>query len=129
MQLRPSGCGGTRQTIWLENLNRDWMVLHAGFARTIYAARQYVSHGHILVNGKKVSIPSYRVKIEDVVSVKEESRNLAVFDEAREEMVGPAPVYLSRSKENMTAQLMYLPKRDEVSIPVEMSLAIEHYSR
>lgn len=107
----------------------DATAHRAGFGRTIYAIRQYVAHGHIMVNKKPVNIPSYLLKVGDVVSVKPASHKLAVFETAREEMVGAMPAYISRSTEPMTAQLTHLPTRDEVPIPVELSLVIEYYSK
>lgn len=106
----------------------DAVVLRAGLARTIYAARQYVTHGHILVNGRRVNLPAYRVKVDDVVSVKEKSRRLACFAEALASTAGTPP-YLKTSKDEMSAQLLYLPPRYEVPVICEVSLVIEYYSR
>ena len=108
----------------------DAIVYHAGLARTIYAAQQVISHGHILVNGRKVDIPSQRLKVNDVVSVKESSRGTPPFVEAAEEMVAkPVLSYLERSKEEMSVKLRYLPKAEEVPILCEIPLVIEYYSR
>ena len=107
----------------------DSIVLRAGLARTIYAARQYVSHRHILVTGKWVNIPSRQVKVGEVVSVKKESWNLACFVAAQEEMVNPPPPYMQRDKKNMSVKLLYQPKREEVMVSCEMPLVIEYYSR
>lgn len=108
----------------------DAIVYRAGLARTIYQARQFVSHGHILVNGEKVNVPSQLLKPNDVVAVKEESRKLVPFEEAAEEMVARAAVpYLERSREQMSAKLQYVPKLSEVPLLCEMSMVIEFYSR
>lgn len=107
----------------------DAVVLRAGFARTIYAARQVVRHGHIRVNGKPVDMPSQRVRPKDVVAVQPESQKIAGFREAREEMVVPPPVYLNRSNEEMAAELAYLPRREEVPVSCAIQHVIEYYSR
>lgn len=108
----------------------DAVVYRAGLARTIYAAQQAVSHGHILINGKRVNIPSEHLKVNDVASVKESSRTLLPFVEAAEEMVArPTVPYLERSKKEMSAKLLYLPKGEEVPVICEMPLVIEYYSR
>ena len=106
----------------------DAVVYRAGLARTMYAARQYVSHGHIQVNGQRVNIPSYGVKVGDVVAVKEKSRTIPCFAEALA-TTGAPPPYIVRSEANMSAELTYLPDRDEIPTICEMSLVIEYYSR
>ena len=106
----------------------DSVVLRGGLARTIYAARQYVSHGHITVNGKRVNIPSYNVEIGDVVEVREKSKKVPCFTEALE--AGTAvPSYIKSDGEKMSVSLMSLPNRSDVPIICEMSLVIEFYSR
>ncbi len=105
----------------------DALVYRAGLARTIYAARQYVQHGHILVNGKKVDIPSYQMKVNDVLSIKEKSRNLECFQETIRNAAPPA--YLETSKVSFSSKLAYIPTRDEVPMLCEVSLVVEYYSR
>lgn len=105
----------------------DSLVLRAGFASTIYAARQYVSHGHIFVNGKRVNIPSYKIKVNDVISVKEKSRNLDCFQDAIRNT--SAPEYLEVSKADFSAKFAYIPSREEVPIQCETQLVVEYYSR
>jgi len=107
----------------------DALVLRAGFARTIYSARQVVLHGHIRVNGRWVNMPSQRLRVKDVISVKSESQKIQPFQDAREEMVASPPGYLERNKEEMTAQLVYLPEREEVPVSCAVPLVIEYYSR
>ncbi|MGC8492457.1 MAG: 30S ribosomal protein S4 [Syntrophobacteraceae bacterium] len=118
---------------WLVRLletRLDALVYRAGFARTIYQARQFVSHGHILVNGKKVDFPSQHLKPNDVLEVKEQSRKLALFQDIAVEMVArTAPPYLERSRETMSARLAYIPPLAEVPLLCEMSMVIEFYSR
>jgi small subunit ribosomal protein S4 len=105
----------------------DALVLRGGLAVTIYAARQYVNHGHILVNGRKVDIPSYRVMPGDVISVKEKSRQLGMFKDALEQALPPE--YLSTSAGEMTITYNRLPKRTEVPIICDMATVIEFYTR
>lgn len=108
----------------------DAVVYRAGLARTIYAARQLISHGHILVNGRRADIPSQRIKSDEVVSVKQSSKSLVPFKEAAEEMVARISVpYLERSREKMEAKLLYIPRLSEVPVLCEMSMVIEFYSR
>ncbi len=106
----------------------DAVILRAGFARTIYGARQVVTHGHIEVNGKRLNIPSYNVQLGDMVTVREKSRKIEGFTYALDTMPAP-PEYLERSPEDMSIRLINLPKRDEIPIECEVSLVIEFYSR
>jgi small subunit ribosomal protein S4 len=105
----------------------DALVFRAGFAPTIYAARQYVSHGHILVNGKRVNIPSYKVKVNDVISIKEKSRKLDCFQEAIRN--AGSPEYLELSKADFSARYAFIPERQDVQVQCETQLVIEFYSR
>ena len=108
----------------------DAVVYRAGLARTIYAAQQFISHGHILVNGKRVTIASQRLAANDLVTVKEESRNLVPFVEAAAEMIARVTVpYLDRSREQMSARLLHVPSLSEVPLLCEISMVIEFYSR
>lgn len=109
-------------------LRLDSIVLRAGFARTIYASRQYVNHGHILVNGKRVDIPSYRVKVGDVISVKESSQKLAPIVEAMASVLPPVS-YVERDWINMSATVAYLPNRSEIPVICEIDKIVEFYSR
>ena len=105
----------------------DSMVFRAGFAPTIYASRQYVSHGHIYVNGKRVSIPSCKVKVNDVVSIKEKSRKLECFLEAIR-AANQVP-YIELSKADFSFKYLYVPDRVDIPIQCEISLVVEYYSR
>jgi small subunit ribosomal protein S4 len=107
----------------------DAIVFRAGFARTIFAARQYVSHRHILLNGQWVNIPSQQIKLGENVSVKVKSQTNISFVEAKEEIVGAAPPYLSRDTEAMSVKLLYLPPREEVPVSCDVPLVIEFYAR
>lgn len=105
----------------------DAVVLRSGLAPSIYAARQLVNHGHILVNESRVNVPGYAVKVGDTVSVKEKSRGLSVVEEG----FGAAapPKYLLVSSEGKSAQLRYMPKRGEIPVICDMIQVIEFYSR
>lgn len=105
----------------------DAIVFRAGLARSIYAARQYVTHGHIEINGKKVDIPSCQVNVNDVVSVREKSRKLPCFQDAIRQSAPPP--YLELSKSNLSVKYLYLPPREEVTIVCDVPLVIEYYSR
>ena len=106
----------------------DALVLRSGFARTIYAARQYVSHRHITVNGERINIPSYSVKPGDIIAIHEKSRNIHVFTEALES-IGNIPPYLEVDKKNMSAKYLRLPEIQEVPIICEVNQVVEYYSR
>jgi small subunit ribosomal protein S4 len=105
----------------------DAMIFRAGLARSMYAARQYVTHGHISVNGKPVNIPSYQVKVNDTLSIREKSKKMECFQDAIRSSAPPP--YLEVSKSNLTVKFLYLPTRDEVPVVCEMPLVIEYYSR
>jgi small subunit ribosomal protein S4 len=127
MALRLPGNTGETLVSILET-RVDALVLRAGFARTIWAARQFVNHGHILVNGKKVSIPSYRLRVGDTISVRQKSRTMPAFVEASES--GSSEVtYLSIDRKALTARLTHVPERAEVPVICEVQTIVEYYSR
>jgi small subunit ribosomal protein S4 len=105
----------------------DACVLRSGFARTIYAARQYVTHEHFQVNGIKVKSPGYQLKPGDTLQIKEKSRKLACFREALSQAV--SPVYLEVSKDELKARLSSLPKREEIPVECDIGQVVEFYSR
>ena len=97
---------------------------------TPFAARQFVNHGHVLVNGKRVNIPSYRVKPGDVVSVRERSRNMALVLEALQSAERDIPDYITLDAKGMAATYVRMPELAEVPYPVKMepNLVIEFYA-
>lgn len=105
----------------------DAFVLRSGFAPTIFAARQFVGHGHLEVNGKRVNIPSYRLKVGDVAEVREKSRKLRMFNEPRSG--GAVPNYISVDDSGYKSELTSLPRRDEVPVVCDVPLVVEFYSR
>ena len=124
--------GNTSENL-IELLERrlDATVYRMKFVTTIFAARQFVSHGHILVNGKKVTIPSYSLKDGDVIEVKETSREVPIVLEAISSTERDTPEYLSVDFDKMKGTFLKGPKPDEVPYPVVMepNLVIEYYSR
>lgn len=105
----------------------DSVVFRAGLARSIYAARQYVNHGHVEVNGKRVNIASYHVQVNDLVRIKEKSRKLECFQEAIR--TSAPPPYLELTKADLSVRYLYLPPREEAPVVCEVPLVIEYYSR
>ena len=108
----------------------DAVVYRAKFVPTPFAARQFVNHGHVLVNGKRVNIPSYRVKPGDVVSVRERSRNMALVLEALQSPERDTPDYIEVDGKGMSAKYVRMPELAEVPYPVKMepNLVIEFYA-
>ena len=109
----------------------DNLVYKAKFASTIFAARQFVNHGHILVNGKRVNIPSYMVKAGDVIEVREKSKTLPIVIAALEAGNRDFPAYLEVDSKKMTAKYSFVPKFEDVpyAAVMEPNLVIEFYSR
>jgi small subunit ribosomal protein S4 len=109
----------------------DAVVYRAKFVPTVFAARQFVSHGHISVNGRRVTIPSYRCKVGDVVEVKESSRQLAVVLEGIKSPERDVPDYIEADHNKMTAKLARVPALADVPYQVHMEpqLVVEFYSR
>ena len=109
----------------------DAFVYRMAFLPTIFAARQFVGHGHVLVNGKKVNVPSYHVKVGDVVEVKEKSKQMPVVLETLAKPERSAPEYLEYDEKKLSAKLLRVPTLQEIPYPVMMepSLVVEYYSR
>jgi small subunit ribosomal protein S4 len=109
----------------------DAVIYRSNFVATVFAARQFVNHKHVTVNGKTVNIPSYRLKIGDVVQVREKSQKLAVVMESLEAMTRDIPTYLRLDKDAHTIQITEKPSFAEVPYAIEMEphLITEFYSR
>lgn len=105
----------------------DALVLRAGFSKTIYQSRQLVGHGHILVNGRKVNIPSYQVRPGSKISVREKSRKIPLVVEALEN-ANPPP-YVILDKEAVSAEFVATPARDAIPIVCDVPVVVEFYSR
>lgn len=109
----------------------DNLVYKAKFVPTIFASRQFVNHGHILVNGKKVNIPSYMVKAGDVIEVREKSKQLPFVMAAMEAGHRDIPGYLEVDGKKLVAKYSFVPKMEDVPYAtlMEPNLVIEFYSR
>lgn len=124
--------GDTSENL-IELLERrlDAVIYRAKFVPSVFAARQFINHGHILVNGKRVNIPSYSVQDEDVIEVKTQSREIPMVLEALESSERDFIDYISVDVRKMQAKLIRAPKFEDVPYPVlmEPNLVIEFYSR
>jgi len=109
----------------------DAIVYRAKFVPTVFAARQFVSHGHVMVNGRRVNISSYLVTVGDVVEVKEASKQLASVLESVQLAERDVPDYIEVDHSKMTAKLTRVPALGDVPFPVHMepNLVVEFYSR
>ncbi|MFW5772957.1 MAG: 30S ribosomal protein S4, partial [Phototrophicaceae bacterium] len=106
----------------------DNLVYRSGLAATIWAARQLVNHGHVLVNGQRVDLPSYQANPGDVITVTEKMRKNAHIVELMEQGIH-APQYVSVDPENVSATLLRLPEQKEIPVPVDIQLVVEFYNR
>ena len=109
----------------------DAVVYRAKFVATMFAARQFVNHGHVTVNGRRVNIASYRVKEGDVVQVREKSRQIAVLIEATQLAERDVPDYVDADHSKMSATFVRTPSFSDVPYPVMMepNLVIEYYAQ
>jgi small subunit ribosomal protein S4 len=109
----------------------ETVVYRAKFVPTVFAARQFVNHGHVKVNGKRVNIGSYQLKEGDVVEVREKSRELALVLGAVQSNERDVPQYIAADHKKMSAQLVRVPQLTDIPYPVTMEphLVVEFYSR
>ncbi len=109
----------------------DTVVYRANFVPTVFAARQFVNHKHVTVNGKVVNIPSYKLKVGDVVQVREKSRKLAIVIDSLQKMERDVASYLVLDKDNFSVKFNAKPAFAEVPYPIEMQphFITEFYSR
>jgi len=123
--------GNTAETlVGLLESRLDAVVYRSKFVPTVFAARQFVNHGHVLVNGKRVNIASYRVKAGDTVSVRERSRNMALVLEAIQSGERDTPDYLEVDAKGLSVKFIRMPDLAEVPYPVKMepNLIVEFYA-
>ena len=106
----------------------DNVLVRLGFAASRRQARQLVGHGHFLINGRRVDIPSYQVKAGDVISVKEGAKGVSVIRGATE-LTATVPAWLQADYDSLTAKVLRLPAREEISTPVQEQLIVELYSK
>jgi len=127
--IRQKGKTGENLLQMLET-RLDTMVYRLGFAPTVPAARQMVTHDHILVNGRKVDIPSFAVRKGDAISIRERSQKMMLVEEGliRSKARPPLP-YIEVDREKLRGGLLVLPAREEIPIPINESLVVEYYAR
>ncbi|MBR3873735.1 MAG: 30S ribosomal protein S4, partial [Clostridia bacterium] len=113
----------------LLELRLDNVVYRSGLAASRPQGRQVVCHGLITVNGKKVDIPSYSVKVGDVISVRATKKDLAIFQAAKEGSGRVVPKWLTIDLENLTATVTALPQRDDIDLTLQENMIVEFYSR
>lgn len=126
---RQKGITGTNLLILLER-RLDNMVYRMGFSSSRDQARQLVRHNHFTVNGSKVNIPSYQVKVADVIEVREKSRKIPVILEAMETVVRrEIPPWLEVDGDNFRGVVKAFPNREELTMPINEQLIVELYSK
>jgi len=127
--LRQKGVTGDNLLVLLE-LRLDNAVYRAGFAATRMQARQLVNHGHLRVNGRKVDIPSYQLRVGDVVTVKNRDKSKTLIARHLEESARfKAVAWLAVDREQLAFTVRQLPQRDEIGSPANEQLIVELYSR
>ena len=124
---RQQGITGENLLTLLE-LRLDNVLVRLGFAASRRQARQLVRHGHWLVNGRRVDIPSYQVRAGDVISIKAESSAESAIRDATE-LTGQVPAWLQADHDTLTAKVLRKPERREVAAPVQEQLIVELYSK
>ena len=109
----------------------DSVIYRAKFVPTVFSARQFINHGHVKVNGKRVNIPSYLLKTDDLIELKEKSRSLEIVLRGIESNERDIPDYIECDQKKLTAKITRIPKLAEVPYPVQMepNLVVEFYSR
>ncbi len=134
-QFRNYYARATRQPgVTGENLLRllesrlDNVLVRLGFAASRRQARQFIRHGHWAVNGRKVDIPSYQVRADDVITMKASSKADPVIRQATE-LVSVVPAWLQADHDGLTAKVLRQPERDEIAAPVQEQLIVELYSK
>jgi len=113
----------------LLELRLDNVVFRLGLAKTRRMARQVVGHGHIRVNGQKVDIPSYQVKVGDVITLRPRSAESEMFKSLREGTTVLTPKWLSFDAPNLTGNVAALPTREDIDLEVAENMIVEYYSR
>jgi small subunit ribosomal protein S4 len=125
---RKDGVTGENMLRFLE-LRLDNVVYRAGWAATRPQGRQFVGHGHVSVNGKRVTIPSYRVRKGDVVTMRDKAREFVVLQWNREVLDRRPPAWLESSDDGFAMTVLDVPHRDQIDVPVREQLIVELYSK
>ena len=123
---------GVTGELLLQQLERrlDAVVYRIGLGMSRRQARQLVRHGHVAVNGRKVNIPSYQVSVGEEISIRENSRKLALLEQAKEFAAHQnAPGWLEFDRDNFKGKVLALPKREDIHLPVNEQLIVELYSK
>lgn len=129
MAEKQKGITGTNLLVLLES-RLDNAVYRMGFAGSRNQARQIIRHNHFTVNGKKANIPSYNLRVGDVVEVKESKRKLPIILEAMETIVRRGlPNWIEVDKENFKATMKSIPSRETITVPIQENLIVELYSK
>jgi len=121
----------TENLVALLETRLDTVIYRAKFAPTVFSARQLINHGHFKVNKKKVNVPSYLVKEEDLIEVKDKSKSLIIIEGCLNSKERDVPEYIQSDGKNKTAKLVRVPKFADIPYPTQMEpkLVIEYYSR
>ena len=126
---RQKGITGTNLLVILER-RLDNIIYRLGFASSRNQARQAVRHGHFLINGRKVNIPSYLVKVGDKITVREKSRKCAPILQSMETVARRGvPEWLEMDKDNFSGAVMAFPTREDLTMPIQEQLIVELYSK
>ena len=121
----------TENLVGFLEVRLDTVAYRAKFASTVFSARQLINHGHIRVNGKKVNIPSFLVKPEDTIEIKDKSKDMGMIVSSMLSKEREIPDFIQMDEKNKKARLIRIPKFSEVPYPtiMEPNLVIEYYSR
>lgn len=125
---RQKGVTGENMLRFLE-LRLDNVVYRLGWAATRPQARQFVSHGHINVNGRRVNIPSYRLRKDDVLSLRDKAKEMIVVTWNLDVLDRTPPAWLTRSDDGLEATVRDAPLREQIDVPVREQLIVELYSK
>ncbi len=126
---RMQGVTGENMVMLLET-RLDNVVYRLGLCQTRKQARQLVSHAHFLVNGKKVNIPSYRVKVGDVISVRDKSKDIDIFKTVKENRPSQLiPKWVELDQENLKGKVLALPTSEDLDYDLQYNLIVEFYSK
>jgi small subunit ribosomal protein S4 len=123
---------GVTGELLIQQLERrlDNVAFRLGFAVSRRQARQVVRHGHVTVNGRKVNIPSYQVRVGDEIAIHESAKKLVIVEQGVQYAASnPVPVWLEANFENMSGRVLSLPKRKDVAMPINEQLIVELYSK
>ncbi len=125
---RRDGVTGENMLRFLE-LRLDNVVYRAGFGSTRPQARQFVSHGHVNVNGKRVNVPSYRVRKGDVIEIREKSRENVIIQWNKDVLDRTPPAWLDRDANGLKVSVLSEPLREQIDVPLREQLIVELYSK